>query len=554
MSKIKSGVAYSRVSTDGQLQDDAGRRRDDASPEAQRERCEKHIAYLSSQTGIEHRIVEFLSDEGYSGKNTDRPGFQRMWDLIATRQIDFTVSSELSRLSRSVIDFLELISHCEKNKVDVIIIGLKLDTADAFGRMLIVILVALAQFEREMTSHRVKENALARLLKDGKINGAAEILGLSRDPNKAGHFLVNTEELLKAEKLLKLFLQFSSKKKLLEAARVSGITGTKGRVLTARMIDTVIENAQWRYRGLWYANRENKDQDSKLLTPSKQFQTVKLPHGPLINETLLNEVQAKLKDTLAKKKKSGKDDYIYLLSHVLFYEDGSGFSGQCAKNREYRYYHNRKNDLRIRCDEIHPVVIKRIKTYLVGHPEFNERVEAAVLRRQTELPRLESRLSDIARKIKKIDEGEEALRNQLVEGIREGKAGFMVWLEEQVEKMGKERGHLQTELQGLERYRAEVMRRSGLESLEDTVKTFRDRFDGLTGTEQRNMIEKIIRRITVHGDNRLEFVICGDPGNQFRAVTSRNKSTESDQNGGVYGTRTRGLPRDRQGYAPRKVI
>ena len=243
MNTIRIGVAYARVSTEGQLKNDDGKRRDDGSPEAQRERCEKHIAYLASQTGTPHRIKEFLNDEGYSGKNTDRPHFQRMWDLISSRQIDFIVAAELSRLSRSVIDFLELIAHCEKNKVDVIIIGLKLDTADAFGRMLIVILIALAQFEREMTSHRVKENAIARLLKDGKINGAAEILGLDRDPERKGHFLVNQDELVKVEKLLKMFTQFSSKKKLLQAARKMGITGKKGRELTRQTIDRVIENA-----------------------------------------------------------------------------------------------------------------------------------------------------------------------------------------------------------------------------------------------------------------------------------------------------------------------
>ncbi len=542
MSETKVGVAYARVSTEGQLKNDDGRRRDDGSPEAQRERCEKHIAYLSSQ-GTPHRIIEFLNDEGYSGKNTDRPHFQRMWDLVSNRQVDFIVAAELSRLSRSVVDFLELIDHCNKNKVDVIIIGLKLDTADAFGRMLLVILIALAQFEREMTSHRVKENALARLLKDGKINGAAEILGLSRDPDRKGHFLVNHDELLKAEKILNLFTQFSSKRKVLHAARKLGITGTKGRELTERMVDGVIDHAKWRYRGLWYANRENRDKDIKLLPPSKQFQIVKLPHGPLIDEKLLDQVEAKLADTKKHKKKSGSDDYIYLLSHILFYEDGSNFSGQCAKNREYRYYHNRKNDQRIRCDEIHPVIIKRVKNYVTGFPEFNELVEAAILRRQIELPKIESQIHAIERDLQKMNESEQVLRDQLLDGTQRSKPEFMPWLESQVEKLGKDRKQKAGELESLERYRTEVLRKVGLESLAETVKTFRDRFDTLTWTEQRDMIEKVIKKIVVHQDNRLEIVVFGTPRG---GVTGRNKSTERELNGGVEGTRTLGLSRDRR--------
>lgn len=61
--------------------------------------------------------------------------------------------------------------------------------------------------------------------------------------------------------------------------------------------------------------------------------------------------------------------------------------------------------------------------------------------------------------------------------------------------MGKDRKQKAGELESLERYRTEVLRKVGLESLNETVKTFRDRFDTLTGTEQRDMIEKVIKKI-----------------------------------------------------------
>jgi hypothetical protein len=52
-----------------------------------------------------------------------------------------------------------------------------------------------------------------------------------------------------------------------------------------------------------------------------------------------------------------------------------------------------------------------------------------------------------------------------------------------------------------------------------------DRFDTLTGTEQRDMIEKVIKKIVVHQDNRLEIVVFGTPRG---GVTGRNKSTERE--------------------------
>ena len=197
----KLGLSYGRVSTFDQAFNRDGSRRDDASPEAQRSRCCDHIGFINSRKQTQYKILEHISDEGFSGKNTNRPGYQKMWDLIASNTIDFVVTTELSRISRSVLDFLELVSHCETHEVDLVIIGLDLDTSSPIGRVMVIILVALAQFEREMTSQRVKENALNRLLKDGKINGAAEILGLDRDPNNTGHFLINPDELIKVERL-----------------------------------------------------------------------------------------------------------------------------------------------------------------------------------------------------------------------------------------------------------------------------------------------------------------------------------------------------------------
>lgn len=194
--KFKRGLSYGRVSTLEQMLDKNGRRREDASLDAQKSRCFDHVRFLNSKNHATYQILEHISDEGFSGKNTNRPGYQHMWDLIAQNSVDFIVSTELSRMSRSVIDFLDLVAHCEAHHVDLFIIGLDLDTSSPIGRVMVIILVALAQFEREMTSQRVKENALNRLLKDGKINGAAEILGLDRDPKKAGHFLINFDELV----------------------------------------------------------------------------------------------------------------------------------------------------------------------------------------------------------------------------------------------------------------------------------------------------------------------------------------------------------------------
>ena len=542
--KIKRGVSYDRVSTLGQVVDVHGIRREDASPDSQRKRCVDYVKFLSQQKGFEYKIIDHLSDEGFSGKDLNRPAFQQMWDLISIRSIDFIVAAELSRLSRNVVDFLDLVSHCEKNQVDIFVIGLSLDTSTPIGRVLVIILIALASFEREMTGIRVRENALTRLLKDGKINGSAEILGLVKDPQRTGHYIIDHDEVERLEKTLKLFLKLSSKKKLLQTAREIGLMGKKGRELTQHTIDTIMENVRWRYRGLWYANKDNKDADTSILPESRHYQLVKLPHGPVIDAELLDAVQNKLDETYTKKNQSGKNNHIYLLSHVLVYEDGTHFSGQPGKGLQYRYYYNKQHKIRIRCDEIEPFVMHEVKIEFESDERFSTLVEDAIKRRQSELPKVESQIRQIQKRLKDLVKTSAELRDQLTNKDRRGQPGFMDWLAGQVETVTFDQGKFQLELEALERVKQELLRTSGLGDLQGQVKKLLGRFESLSPVEQRNFIEKVVNKIVVKPGNRLDLHICGGSPTST-TVTLRKQSTEVEVNGGSEGTRTLGLRRDR---------
>jgi len=530
--KIRRGISYGRVSTFDQAFKKDGSRKEDASPETQRSRCLDHISFLNSKNRGVYQILEHISDEGFSGKNTNRPGFQRMRDLIASNVIEFVVATELSRISRSVIDFLELVSHCEAHQVDLFIIGLDLDTSSPIGRVMVIILVALAQFEREMTSQRVKENALNRLLKDGKINGAGEILGLDRDPARPGHFLINEEELLKVEKILKLFLQFSSKHKVFLEAKKLGLIGKKGRELSAHMIDTVIENAKWWYRGLWYANKENENKNPEEVLETKRFQIVELPHGPLINEALLEKVNDKIKDTHKNRKRNGKDGRIYLLSHILKFEDGSGYYGGPGKDRQYFYYYCKGEGPNVPCDEIEQMVIERIKAYFEDSDIFKRLVADAIEKRTEELPKIEQKIVRIKKEMQELEDENRDLVEQLREKSIRVQPGFMDWLAEEVEKIKLKKQKKEEELSILLHAQADLIKKSGLENLQKTASEFISKFDQLTGVQKRAFIERMIKKIVIKSNNQLELHVLWDPK---KGVTRMTKSSISEASGGALG-------------------
>ena len=69
------------------------------------DRCRDYINFIySEQKDIEIIIFE---DEGFSGKNTERPGFKRMINMVKGKELDAVVVYQLNRLGRKVKDRLE---------------------------------------------------------------------------------------------------------------------------------------------------------------------------------------------------------------------------------------------------------------------------------------------------------------------------------------------------------------------------------------------------------------------------------------------------------------
>lgn len=137
-------VLYHRVSTEEQAASGAGL-------EAQREATAAVCRYKGWRVAAAH------DDGGYSGKTTDRPGLTAALNMLAVSAADVLVVAKLDRLSRSVQDFLNLMNRAQKEGWDLCIRDLDLDTSHPNGRMVLTIMSALSQWEREMIGLRTKE-------------------------------------------------------------------------------------------------------------------------------------------------------------------------------------------------------------------------------------------------------------------------------------------------------------------------------------------------------------------------------------------------------------
>lgn len=111
------------------------------------------------EVSLEYQVYE---DKGYSGKNTDRPAFQRLMADVEQGLIRKIVVYRLDRFSRSIADFGRLWEILKRHKVEFISINETFDTSTPMGRAMLNIIMVFAQLERETTAERVRDNYFQR--------------------------------------------------------------------------------------------------------------------------------------------------------------------------------------------------------------------------------------------------------------------------------------------------------------------------------------------------------------------------------------------------------
>lgn len=121
---------------------------------------ESQLEYCRYETkGKEYRTYK---DSGYSGKNTERPGFQQMMTDIKNGEIEAVVVYKLDRISRSILDFSQMMEEFRKKNVEFISVNEKFDTSNVMGRSMLNICIVFAQMERETIQQRVTDAYYSR--------------------------------------------------------------------------------------------------------------------------------------------------------------------------------------------------------------------------------------------------------------------------------------------------------------------------------------------------------------------------------------------------------
>ena len=309
----KKVYVYTRVSTAMQI--------DGYSLEAQRTRMRAFAEFN------EYEIAGEYEDAGKSGKSIEgRDEFNRMMEDIKTGKDDvsFVLVFKLSRFGRNAADVLSTLQTMQDFGVNLICVEDGIDSSKDAGKLMISVLSAVAEIERENIRVQTMEGRIQKA-RDGKWNGGFPPYGYNL---KNGVLEINEEE---APAIRTIFEQWVSTDiganglaKYLENHGIRKIPRHNGKnpLFDAALIRKIIKNPVYCGK-IAYGRRKTEKvhgtRNEYKLVEQDDYLVVDGLHEGIVSEEMWNQAQVKM---IAQAKKyehvnKAKDTRIHLLSGLV---------------------------------------------------------------------------------------------------------------------------------------------------------------------------------------------------------------------------------------------
>lgn len=202
---------YTRKSTEDGLEQDFN------SLDAQRDAC---IAYVLSQQHEGWSLVpDRFDDGGFSGGNMERPGLRDLLGAVRAGNVDVIVVYKIDRLTRSLADFAKIVETLDEAGASFVSVTQAFNTTTSMGRLTLNVLLSFAQFERELTSERIRDKIAASKRK-GLWMGGPVPLGYDV---RARRLVVNEAEAETVRQLMRRYLECRSGRLLIEQLEREGV-------------------------------------------------------------------------------------------------------------------------------------------------------------------------------------------------------------------------------------------------------------------------------------------------------------------------------------------
>ena len=339
--KVKCYI-YTRVSTALQV--------DGYSLDAQRETMRKYADFQNME------IVREYSDEGHSGKNIrGRQEFVRMLNDIedGKDEVSFVLVFKLSRFGRNAADVLSSLQLMQDYGVNLICVEDNIDSSKEAGKLLISIIAAVAEMERENIRVQTMAGRMQKA-KEGKWNGGFAPYGYALEN---GELVIAEDE---AETVRMIFDRYihtddgvrgvanylnnhGHKKKIRQNGTIPGFSDH----FVKKVIDNPIYMGKIAY-GRRRTEKKNGTRNETHIVEQAEYPIYEGVHEAIISEEDWNLAQEKRSKNNFRREKVNDPDHAHILSGILKCPCcGKGLYGNVAKahskDNKTRYYYYCKN-------------------------------------------------------------------------------------------------------------------------------------------------------------------------------------------------------------------
>ncbi len=352
---------YTRKSTEEGLEQDFN------SLDAQREACGAYILSQASQSW--EAVTERYDDGGWSGGSMERPALQQLLADIKSSKVNIVVVYKVDRLTRSLADFAKIVEILDQNDASFVSVTQSFNTTTSMGRLTLNVLLSFAQFEREVTSERIRDKVAASK-KKGMWMGGAVPHGFKVEDRK---LLIREDEAKDVGHIFQSYLEFKSIPKLADYLAHKGVRTRKRLLKGGRTIGGVCFGT-----GPLALLLKNPIYIGKIRHKDRIYDG---EHQAIVDIDTFERVQATLKKNCRDKVLGKKVKNPSLLAGMINDPDGRPMSPAAGKKgpKRYSYYVTRlvpggdtEPQWRLPAGELDTLVIDTIVRHLQSDNQSEE--------------------------------------------------------------------------------------------------------------------------------------------------------------------------------------
>lgn len=510
--KTKRCYIYTRVSTSMQV--------DGYSLDAQKDKLKKYAEFQDMVVAGEY------SDKGKSGKNIEgRPQFLQMLKDIESGKdkVEFVLVFKLSRFGRNAADVLSSLQRMQDFGVNLICVEDGIDSSKDSGKLMISVLSAVAEIERENILVQTMEGRRQKA-REGKWNGGFAPYGYKLEN---GELLIAEDE---AEVIRIIYDKYVNT--TMGATAVATYLNEHGYVkkkrqnntldmFSAHFIKLVLDNPIY-YGKLAYGRRKNE----KIAGTRNQYHIVKQDdypvydgvHEAIISEEIWQMAQRKRQETGVRFEKIYNQEHENILSSILRCPVcGAAMYGNVNRKKkkdgtlykDYYYYHckhrttvnGHKCGYRRRWkQEMVDAAVEEVIRKLVTNPKFEQAIRQKIGSR-IDTEELEKELEQLRKKLRQLNGAKSKLGQQMDSLDVTDKHYDRKYqdMEERLYKLYDDINSVEDEIEEVETriYNVRQQKISG-DNIYQFLLYFDKLYDKFTDAEKKEFLNSFIERVDIY--------------------------------------------------------